>query len=926
MGKTLYLAPKASTNRIKQLGLSALCTVALGFSQFGHSSDTAVEAESTPPFTPGLWWSNALNGHGFDIQYADDQIFIVFYTYNDDGSPTWYTAQGKLDGNHLKADLLSHRWDVKEAKHQGFEVQGSIDLDIQNKTSIKFDINILSNGKDNLSTGNLTSFAASSIETEIDHTGLWYNLQNSGYGFSYIEQDRWLTAAYYFYSEQGEPRWVIGNNNGTGINKVSLDSYTGYCLHCEKASPQPKPAADIEFGFSNETSATVNINPTSESTISQHWAFKNTPLGMLSNPSSTRPSRTALMKFTKSEELAARLKEGYIYNTLATLANVDFSPAPTAQSSSSFSTTNLQVQGVDEADNLKGDANCAFAFPTEKTNEIRSLSLNSVGKITSNGSIPIDEYTSLNSTPNASPAFAPATGIRPLGVYLTSDHIAALSTKSIQYFGYVWTQDQVWVEGNSYIDLFDRAADSCAASTANRIELDGYIVSSRRIGNKLYVIWRTVPTPAGVIITSSEQELKKQLEDVALEELLPRIRVGNGDWQPAVTEDKVLFPQSQQDPSSNFVVISEIDLNKPDEINGTAVVGQIETLYVSPTSIYIATSERGYVRAINSATYSSDTRVHQFSLTDGIKYFASGNTSGYLNSDIERSGFRFSQIEDDLALVTTVPYKNSNFHQLSIMTPSKIKDGLLVQRSVIPNKKRIESIGKPNENLHATRFVGERLYAVTFERTDPLYVIDLADRDDPYVAGAVELPGFSDYLHPLPNNKLLGLGYKVVNGGINTGTILTGLQLNLFDVSDPKNPSVLQQLDIARRGSSTAALSSHHGFSFLPANGGNPARVSIPLNRHDVAAGESPSTSPLATYPWQDSGLYHYKLNNENSAISKDGALITVRRGGSTNVPKEAYDASSGRSILYGENVIYYEGGRVWGGSRNVESPEVGPL
>ena len=78
----------------------------------------------------------------------------------------------------------------------------------------------------------------------------------------------------------------------------------------------------------------------------------------------------------------------------------------------------------------------------------------------------------------------------------------------------------------------------------------------------------------------------------------------------------------------------------------------------------------------------------------------------------------------------------------------------------LPSDARPEEIGKPNESLFAVRFAGDRAYAVTFRQIDPLYVIDLSTPTDPRIAGALLLPGFSEFLHPVTDALLLGLGTR----------------------------------------------------------------------------------------------------------------------------------------------------------------------
>ncbi len=110
------------------------------------------------------------------------------------------------------------------------------------------------------------------------------------------------------------------------------------------------------------------------------------------------------------------------------------------------------------------------------------------------------------------------------------------------------------------------------------------------------------------------------------------------------------------------------------------------------------------------------------------------------------------------------------------------------------------------------RFIGDMGYVVTFEQTDPLYTVDLSIPEDPEVTGELKIPGYSAYLHPVADGRLLGIG----QGGTADGTI-TGAQASLFDVGDPERPDRLDALDLSDdRYGSTSTEWDHHAFLYSP--------------------------------------------------------------------------------------------------------------
>lgn len=65
----------------------------------------------------------------------------------------------------------------------------------------------------------------------------------------------------------------------------------------------------------------------------------------------------------------------------------------------------------------------------------------------------------------------------------------------------------------------------------------------------------------------------------------------------------------------------------------------------------------------------------------------------------------------------------------------------------------------PGENFQSSRFIGNRLYLVTFEQIDPFFVIDLSVPTAPKILGELKIPGYSTYLHPYDADRLIGIGY-----------------------------------------------------------------------------------------------------------------------------------------------------------------------
>lgn len=111
---------------------------------------------------------------------------------------------------------------------------------------------------------------------------------------------------------------------------------------------------------------------------------------------------------------------------------------------------------------------------------------------------------------------------------------------------------------------------------------------------------------------------------------------------------------------------------------------------------------------------------------------------------------------------------------------------------------KIEDYGE-NERIYAVRFIGDKGYIVTFKQTDPLFVVDLSNPQNPEIKGELKIPGFSSYLHPISEDLILGIGKEGAN-----------VKVSLFDVSDPSDPKEVDKYILKEYWSDV--LNTHHAF------------------------------------------------------------------------------------------------------------------
>ncbi|MDZ5444125.1 beta-propeller domain-containing protein [Micromonospora sp. 4G57] len=135
---------------------------------------------------------------------------------------------------------------------------------------------------------------------------------------------------------------------------------------------------------------------------------------------------------------------------------------------------------------------------------------------------------------------------------------------------------------------------------------------------------------------------------------------------------------------------------------------------------------------------------------------------------------------------------------------------------------RVDGLGR-GERIYSVRFLGGTGYVVTFRQTDPLYALDLTDPAAPRLTGELKINGWSAYLHPVPGDRLLGVGQEADDRGR-----AQGLQVSLFDVHDPARPARLARHHVPGGGS--VAEFDPHAFLFDPTTG----LVALPLNTGGV--------------------------------------------------------------------------------------------
>jgi len=287
--------------------------------------------------------------------------------------------------------------------------------------------------------------------------------------------------------------------------------------------------------------------------------------------------------------------------------------------------------------------------------------------------------------------------------------------------------------------------------------------------------------------------------------------------------------------SSQWIKISELMQNSYNQMNK----GDKEELF---DKIKDALNE--YDARIQEDT--NKTIIHKISIDeDKMEYVAKGSVPGRLLNQ-----FSMDENKDRFRVATTTEYYVQ--HQGTVRANAVYV--LDEQLNIVGGLDKIA----PDESIFSARFMGDRLYLVTFQQIDPFFVIDLS-ADKPKILGELKIPGFSNYLHPYDKEHIIGIGRdtkEIENGRVQQ----LGIKIALFNVSDVKNPKVVDDMVIGDSSTYSEALNNHKAFFFDKTRD----VISIPINGDANSLKESLSSKIIAPDHNRWSGFYVFDLEKSD--------------------------------------------------------------
>lgn len=573
------------------------------------------------------------------------------------------------------------------------------------------------------------------------------------------------------------------------------------------------------------------------------------------------PAAGALLRQVRSDgELETALKTALI----ASHASQDPVPVPGGDAAlGSFSSTYTAEPGVDELDYVRYDGTTLFVAPAHDglspdQTVIRVLRTDPASATAAQiASIPLDSSQSV------------------LGMYVANGRLFLVTSEA--YFGPygdLWSATVAWAPTRFGLQVHD-VSDPARPRKLMGATIDGVFVASRRIDDRVVLVSRHAPR---ALIDPAQ---RGRIAQLPLAELLPGITI-DGRTGLLVDPRRCFVANEARSGYPVLTSISTFSLANPRDFDGVCYDEPADGVYASRDALYVSEPRFG-------AAFSSSTRIHKFSLRGARpSYAGSAELPGAVWTGGQQD-FRMSE-SDGLLRVFTTQWTGdpSDFvdHRLFVLRQKPGAPTLEIMGR-LPNDAHPEEIGKPNEDLFAVRFVGDRAYAVTFQRVDPLYAIDLSAPADPRIAGQLLLPGVSDFLHPVTDELLLGLGRDAAH-----------FKLELYDTSELARPQSRGAITLGGTGSDSQALRDRHAFAYLA--GAAADRLAVPA---DIFTGQPSIGFGVTT------ALYQFEIVGKQAASS---ALLI--ESGTVAPPSPALPAAfANRAFINGDTVYYVRDGRVWG-------------
>jgi len=471
-----------------------------------------------------------------------------------------------------------------------------------------------------------------------------------------------------------------------------------------------------------------------------------------------------------------------------------------------YSGTNLQVEGVDEADNIKTDGEYIYivsggnitivkAYPPEEAKV--------VSKISVDGSI-----TGIFVKDNKLVVFEMKYAVYPFyGIDLPAETVDSQAVNQVE------TDDEepikstepsnqttpseepdrpidediepakpwipIYEPPTTNIKVYD-ISNKANPVLSRTVSLDGSLTGSRMIGGYVYIVNNQLAT-------------QPNYNNEGFDVVLPVIK---GDDVIEVEADKVHYLDVADE---IYYLTTIVAINTQDDAveptYETFLTSSTTNMYVSLDNMYLVAPDTTNWLLMGAAEESrQETLIYRVKLDQqNIAVEAEGSVPGFVLN-------QFSMDEhNDYFRIATTEWTNSWTKETFT---SESTNNLFVLDMDLNIVGKIENIA-PDENIYSVRFMGDKVYMVTFKQIDPFFVIETSNPTQPTILGYLKIPGYSNYLHPYDETHIIGVGMEN-----------STLKLSFFDVTDFTSPKEIAKYTIEGGWSSSTALWDHKAFLF----------------------------------------------------------------------------------------------------------------
>ncbi len=484
-----------------------------------------------------------------------------------------------------------------------------------------------------------------------------------------------------------------------------------------------------------------------------------------------------------------------IVETTTTSAKEESSAQNLEKAKGDYSETNVQVKGVDESDIIKTDGEYIYYLSNNKV---------TIAKAHPSSDMKVIKTLKFNEKE----------GYNPQEMYLDDERLIIIGQtypRNIYYEDSINSNKMTRtynIKPMLEVKIFNIKDKGNVAEIRN-FAIEGNYISSRKIGNMLYMISNK----------NAYINYRLQKDD----DILPIYRdslVSDTDIM-VKCEDISYFPDFKMD---NYMIVASVDVSKEEKVNIDTYLGAGQNVYCSLESLYVSNTNWNRPVGIMRGEANNNiekTTIYKFELKDnGIKYEAKGEVKGNILN-------QYSMDEDN------------TFFRIATTTGNTWDD--TSRNNVYVLDKTLSLVGKlediaPGEKIYSTRFMGNKLYMVTFKNTDPLFVIDLSTPEKPTILGALKIPGYSDYLHPYDENHIIGFGKDTIelSSGRGTNAYDLGMKIAIFDVSDVANPKEMFVEKIGDRGTNSEVLQNPKALIFSK----DKNLLAFPISEYKLQNGE----------------------------------------------------------------------------------------